>query len=140
MQCEARAAATEATAYSCSSRSLSEASRAAANSSSRTSSLLLRIVPARTRLVTKSPSRLINNSGVAPIKPSTAKVQHSGYVLFNSRSNQPMFNGCASLAITSLAKTTLSSSPWLIRRTASSTLFCHSETVLEPSKNCGSRF
>ena len=82
MQCKASDVATEVTANSCSSKSLPLFSKVIASSESFAVSSR-RIVPANTLDKTASPLRRISNSGVAPINPSTANDQHSGYELLN---------------------------------------------------------
>ncbi|MNW59864.1 hypothetical protein D3C74_378150 [compost metagenome] len=76
----ASASATDATAYSCSSRSLDERARCAARSSESSSASAppeRRMVPASTREVTSPFSLRTSSSGVAPTMPSTEKVQHA---------------------------------------------------------------
>src|SRR5215212_10315899 len=73
------ARATDETAYSCSSRSLLDCAREAASAKSPIRSPVRRIVPASTREVARPASRRISISGVAPMKPSMAYVQHLVY-------------------------------------------------------------
>ena len=71
---------TELTAYSCSAWSFADASSADASEASWPESAERRTVPASTREVTSVPMRRTSISGVAPTRPSTAYVQHEGYV------------------------------------------------------------
>ena len=73
------ASATDLTAYSCSSRSFDDRARDAASARSLSSSPVLLMVPAKTRDVTMPRDKRSKSSGVAPIKPSTAKIHVDGY-------------------------------------------------------------
>ena len=66
----ASASATERTAYSCSSKSLDDRASEPASARSRSSSPVLRIVPARILEVISDLLSLTKSSGVAPISPS----------------------------------------------------------------------
>ena len=63
------ASATERTAYSCSSKSFDERAKEPASARSRSSSPVLRIVPARMREVMSDLLSLTKSSGVAPTSP-----------------------------------------------------------------------
>ena len=105
----ASASATDLTAYSCSSKSFEDLANEAANAKSRSSFPLFLIVPAKTREVTSDLLRRTNNSGVAPIRPSTKNSQVDGYSISSRcikfRISMLVFD----VAFKSRAKTTFSS-------------------------------
>ena len=117
----AKASATDRTAYSCSSKSLEDLASDAARVKSRSSSPLLRIVPARTREVTKDLFRRTSNSGVAPINPSTKNNQVDGYSISNRFRRFRALISLFDFAVKSRASTTFSKSPSLIDLIAAAT-------------------
>ena len=105
----ASASATDLTAYSCSSKSLDDFAREAASVKSRSSFPVLRIVPARTLEVTKDLLSLTKSSGVAPISPSTKKIQVDGYSISRRCNKLRTPISVFDVAVISLARTTFSS-------------------------------
>ena len=130
----ASARATDATAFSCSSRSLLDRDSAAASARSPIRSPVRRMVPARMREVARPASRRTSISGVAPMKPSMEYVQHRVYRAASAAANHRGSISLSANASRSRASTTLSSLLRLIRRTASATAASHSGPVRAPSE------
>ena len=108
VQNSSSASATDLTAYSCSSKSFDDRAREAASAKSFSSSPVLLIVPARTREVTMPRERRSRSSGVAPTKPSTAKIQVEGYSALKLRNILRASIGRCELIRKSRARTTFS--------------------------------
>ena len=132
------ASATERTAYSCSSRSLEDLARDAASAKSFSSLPVLLIVPARTREVTIPRDRRSRSSGVAPTKPSIAKIQVEGYSVLKLRNNFRASIGRCELIRKSRARTTFSRLVDSISLIACVTRNCHSDGLSEPSPQLNS--